>query len=118
MSRADVPLPAPVLENDSDIEAELDLPNWQKLVSHDQIKRLKPKERKRQDTINGEWRPPCAAGQGLGRPEAPEGGFCDATAAAEEAPRIDIVLGTMHGRGGHGRACVCVDVYMNAYSYR
>ncbi|XP_037797674.1 rho guanine nucleotide exchange factor 11-like, partial [Penaeus monodon] len=52
VSRADVPLPAPVLENDSDIEAELDLPNWQKLVSHDQIKRLKPKERKRQDTIN------------------------------------------------------------------
>ncbi|XP_064107436.1 uncharacterized protein LOC135216228 isoform X5 [Macrobrachium nipponense] len=47
------PVSAPVLENDSDIEAEVDLPNWHKLVLDDQIiKRLKPKESKRQDTIN------------------------------------------------------------------
>ncbi|XP_069952047.1 rho guanine nucleotide exchange factor 11 isoform X3 [Cherax quadricarinatus] len=52
VSRTDAPLPAPVLENDSDIEAEVDLPNWQKLVSDEEIKKLKPKERKRQDTIN------------------------------------------------------------------
>ncbi|XP_071526486.1 rho guanine nucleotide exchange factor 11-like isoform X12 [Panulirus ornatus] len=52
VSRTDAPLPAPVLENDSDIEAEVDLPNWQKLVSEEEIKKLKPKERKRQETIN------------------------------------------------------------------
>ncbi|XP_063889544.1 rho guanine nucleotide exchange factor 1-like isoform X2 [Scylla paramamosain] len=48
----EAPLPAPVLENDSDIECEVDLPNWQKLVSSDEIKKLKPKERKRQDTVS------------------------------------------------------------------
>merc|ERR1712179_32274 len=44
--------PRPELQNDSDIEAELDLPNWSDHVPKDQAKRLKPKERKRQDTIN------------------------------------------------------------------
>lgn len=48
----DAPLPAPVLLNDSDIESEADLPNWQKLVPIEEIKKLKPKDRKRQDTIN------------------------------------------------------------------
>ncbi|KAG0716522.1 Rho guanine nucleotide exchange factor 12 [Chionoecetes opilio] len=46
------PVPAPALENDSDIECEADLPNWQKLVPSDEVKKLKPKQRKRQDTIN------------------------------------------------------------------
>ncbi|XP_076036474.1 uncharacterized protein LOC143022237 [Oratosquilla oratoria] len=50
--RPDAPLPNTYLEHDSDIEADLDLPDWQKAVPHEQIKRLKPKERKRQDTIN------------------------------------------------------------------
>lgn len=51
----EAPLHAPVLENDSDIECEVDLPNWQKLVPSDEIKKLKPKERKRQDTVSGEY---------------------------------------------------------------
>ncbi|XP_071806265.1 rho guanine nucleotide exchange factor 11-like isoform X12 [Asterias amurensis] len=37
---------------DSDMEAETDPPNWQDLVDKDIVKRLKPKEVKRQEVIN------------------------------------------------------------------
>ena len=35
------------------MEAETDPPNWQDLVDKDIVKRLKPKEVKRQEVING-----------------------------------------------------------------
>ena len=40
-------------EEDSDMEADTDTPNWQDGVDKDMVKRLKPKEVKRQEIING-----------------------------------------------------------------
>lgn len=40
--------------DDSDLEAEVDPPNWQENVDWDVLKVMKPKEKKRQDVINGE----------------------------------------------------------------
>ena len=39
---------------DSDFETEPDPPDWRLAISQDDLARLKPKERKRQDVINGE----------------------------------------------------------------
>lgn len=39
--------------DDSDMEAEADPPNWQESVEWDFLKLMKPKEKKRQDVING-----------------------------------------------------------------
>lgn len=36
------------------MEAEQDTPNWQKRVDKDIVKKLKPKEVKKQEIINGE----------------------------------------------------------------
>ena len=36
------------------MEADTDTPNWQDGVDKDMVKRLKPKEVKRQEIINGE----------------------------------------------------------------
>ena len=44
---------ASVLDNDSDIEAEADLPDWTARLSPEAVERLTSKDRKRQDTING-----------------------------------------------------------------
>ncbi|XP_030833965.1 interaptin isoform X2 [Strongylocentrotus purpuratus] len=41
-----------VEEDDSDMEAEMNTPNWQKKIDKDVIKKLKPKEVKRQEVIN------------------------------------------------------------------
>ena len=38
---------------DSDFEAERDPPDWRPNMNQDELARLKPKERKRQDVING-----------------------------------------------------------------
>ena len=38
---------------DSDFETEPDPPDWRLAISQDDLARLKPKERKRQDVING-----------------------------------------------------------------
>lgn len=40
--------------DDSDMEAEQDTPNWSKAVDKDIVKKLKPKEVRRQEIINGE----------------------------------------------------------------
>nr|XP_054775549.1 rho guanine nucleotide exchange factor 11-like [Lytechinus pictus] len=42
-----------VEEDDSDIEAEANTPNWQKMIDKDIVRKLKPKEVKRQEVING-----------------------------------------------------------------
>ncbi|KAF2364275.1 Dbl (DH) domain [Trinorchestia longiramus] len=42
----------PQLNNDSDVEAEADLPDWSSNVPADQLAGLPSRERKRQDTIN------------------------------------------------------------------
>lgn len=39
--------------DDSDLEAEVDPPNWQENVDWEVLKVMKPKEKKRQDVING-----------------------------------------------------------------
>ena len=41
------------IEGDSDFEAERDPPDWRPKMSQDELARLKPKEKKRQDVING-----------------------------------------------------------------
>ncbi|XP_041470960.1 rho guanine nucleotide exchange factor 12-like isoform X1 [Lytechinus variegatus] len=41
-----------VEEDDSDIEAEANTPNWQKMIDKDIVRKLKPKEVKRQEVIN------------------------------------------------------------------
>ena len=41
---------------DSDFEAERDPPDWRPNMNQDELARLKPKERKRQDVINGKIR--------------------------------------------------------------
>ena len=38
---------------DSDFEAERDPPDWRPNMNQDELARLKPKEKKRQDVING-----------------------------------------------------------------
>ena len=40
---------------DSDFEAERDPPDWRPKMNQDELARLKPKEKKRQDVINGRW---------------------------------------------------------------
>ena len=40
-------------ENDSDIEVELDLPDWKRNVSQEDFDSLDSRDRKRQETING-----------------------------------------------------------------
>jgi hypothetical protein len=43
---------------DSDFDTEPDPPDWRVAISQDELAKLKPKERKRQDVINGmHWRP-------------------------------------------------------------
>ncbi|XP_071504539.1 rho guanine nucleotide exchange factor 11-like [Diadema antillarum] len=51
-------------EDDSDMEAEASTPNWQKSIDKDIVRKLKPKEVKRQEVINGETgaRLPCSEG--------------------------------------------------------
>ena len=39
---------------DSDFEAERDAPDWRPKMNQEKLNRLKPKELKRQDVINGE----------------------------------------------------------------
>ena len=38
---------------DSDFEAERDTPDWRQKMNQDELKRLRPKQQKRQDVING-----------------------------------------------------------------
>jgi Rho guanine nucleotide exchange factor 12 len=38
---------------DSDMEAEPDPPDWTRLVSEAELKQLSPREKKRQEVING-----------------------------------------------------------------
>ena len=42
-------------EKDSDIEVDLDLPDWKRHISDDILDSLDPRDRKRQDTINGKF---------------------------------------------------------------
>ncbi|KAK3853373.1 hypothetical protein Pcinc_040087, partial [Petrolisthes cinctipes] len=44
--------PAPLLDGDSDLEVEADLPKLEKFLSEEEIQKLSSRERKRQDTIN------------------------------------------------------------------
>ena len=41
--------------DDSDFEAEIELPPLDKIIPKDVLKKLKPKEKKRQDVLNGEY---------------------------------------------------------------
>ena len=41
-------------EDDSDFEVENELPALNQVLHHDVLKKLKPKEKKRQEVINGE----------------------------------------------------------------
>lgn len=40
--------------NDSDLDTEADLPPLEAVIPRDMLRKLKPKEKKRQDVINGE----------------------------------------------------------------
>ncbi len=40
---------------DSDFETEVDPPDWRLSLSPEDLENLKPKEKKRQDVINGEF---------------------------------------------------------------
>lgn len=40
-------------DEDSDFETEVDPPDWRLSLSPDELEKLKPKEKKRQDVING-----------------------------------------------------------------
>lgn len=40
---------------DSDLEVEADPPDWQSLLTEEELSRLQPLEKKRQDVINGEF---------------------------------------------------------------
>jgi len=42
---------------DSDFDTEPDPPDWRLSISQDELAKLKPKERKRQDVINGNYEP-------------------------------------------------------------
>lgn len=42
--------------SDSDLEAEADLPSLDSIIPKEQFKKLKPKEKKRQEVINGKNR--------------------------------------------------------------
>ncbi|KAH3703556.1 hypothetical protein DPMN_078593 [Dreissena polymorpha] len=45
------------IQTDSDFEVEPELPSLKQLLGEDTVRKLKPKEKKRQDVINGEcWR--------------------------------------------------------------
>lgn len=39
--------------SDSDLEGETDPLNWQELVTEEELKKLNPNEKKRQEVING-----------------------------------------------------------------
>lgn len=43
-------------ESDSDMEAMPDPPQWKQVLSKEVVRKMKPKEVKRQDVINGEWK--------------------------------------------------------------
>lgn len=40
-------------DSDSDMEGETDPLNWQELVTEEELKKLNPNEKKRQEVING-----------------------------------------------------------------
>ena len=52
-----IPIPdRQIAQYDSDLETEQELPGLDTVLSKDQIKKLKPKEKKRQEVINGRFK--------------------------------------------------------------
>jgi hypothetical protein len=53
-SSSSVSFPTPQIYWDSDFETDPDPPDWRLAINQDELNQLKPRERKRQDVINGE----------------------------------------------------------------